>query len=290
VHLGYGELQVKQPRHAAKQTSYPVRQEATVHQYAADYILLEGMGDVTVEFTGSLIVSLVGNETHSGDYQWWSNRGDESDATLTRAFDLTGLEQATLEAWMWYDLETDYDYAYVEASTDGGETWEILTSEHTTTTNPSGNSYGPAFTGLSGGGEKAQWIQELFDLTPYTGQPVLLRFEVITDEAINHPGLCLDDLSIPELGYTDDMEGGDAGWQAQGWVRVSDHVPQNFMVQLITLGPEIGIEQMALDEGMHGTITVAGLGQEVTRAVLVVSAVTPVTTEWASYVYHITQN
>ena len=52
---------------------------------------------------------------------------------------------------MWYDLETDYDYAYVEVSADGGKTWDILANEHTTITNPSGNSYGPGFTGASGG-------------------------------------------------------------------------------------------------------------------------------------------
>ena len=65
---------------------------------------------------------------HSGRYVWWSNRGDESDTTLTRTFDLTGLEQATLQAWLWYDIEKDYDYAYVEVSTDGGQTWEVLGS------------------------------------------------------------------------------------------------------------------------------------------------------------------
>ncbi len=286
---GYVDLEVKQPAHANYHAVYPVHEQATVHQYAADYILLEGQGDVTIEFTGSLVVPLVGNETHSGDYQWWSNRGDEGDATLTRAFDLSGLEKASLQVWMWYNLEAEYDYAYVEVSTDGGETWDILASGHTTTANPSGNSYGPAFTGLSGGGAQPVWVQEIFDLTAYAGQAVLIRFEVITDDSLNRPGLCLDDITIPELGYTYDVEADDGGWQAEGWVRITDHVPQEFLVQLITIGRETRVEQMALDERMHGTMSVVGLGQEVDGAVLVVSGMTPVTTEWAAYAYQITQ-
>ncbi len=291
---GYADFGIERPRHAARHTVYPVRKQTTVHQYAADYILLEGEGNLTIEFTGSPVVPLVGNETHSGEYQWWSSRGDDGDATLTRAFDLSALGPATssdpvsLEAWMWYDLEADYDYAYVEVSTDGGETWDLLANEHTTVTNPSGNSYGPGFTGLSGGGHEPRWVQESFDLTPYAGQPVLVRFEVITDEALNRPGLSLDGISIPALDYSYDTEEGEDGWRAEGWVRVTDHVPQEFQVQLITIGQGTRVERMALDDQMHGRMTVAGLGQEIDRAVLVVSALAPATTEWAAYSYRIT--
>jgi immune inhibitor A len=283
----YATLQVSPPSLAAQYSTYPVSQQATVHQYGTDYILLEGQGDVTVEFTGSLVVGLVGNDTHLGRYQWWSNRGDEADTTLTRAFDLSGLDQATLQAWMWYDLETDYDYAYAEVSTDDGQTWTLLANEHTTTTNPSDNSYGPALTGISGGGATPEWIWQTFDLSPYTGGPVLIRFEVITDDTVNHPGFCLDGISIPELGYADDAEHGDDGWQARGWVRVADHVPQQYIVQLITLGGQTYLERMVLNGQNHGTLAIHGLGETVDRAVLVVSAVTPVTTEWASYGYQV---
>jgi hypothetical protein len=286
---GYADLRLEPVSLAAHHAGYPVREQATVHQYAADYILLEGEGDLVIEFDGSTVVPLLGNETYSGEYQWWSNRADDGDATLTRAFDLSDLEQATLQAWMWYDIEADYDYAYVEVSTDGGETWSILANEHTTTTNPSGNSYGPAFTGLSGGGEEPQWALERFDLTPFAGQEILIRFEVVTDEALNRPGLALDDISIPELGYSYDVEEGEGGWQAEGWVRVTDHVPQDFLVQLLTIGDEPRVERVALDRQMQGAVTVAGLGQEIDRAVLIISALAPATTEWATYSYEVTQ-
>jgi hypothetical protein len=284
---GYENLQLEQPRHAGLHMGYPIYRQATVRQYGTDYILLEGEGDLSIEITGSLVVPLVGNKTHSGEYQWWSNRADDGDATLTRAFDLSELEQATLQAWMWYDLETDYDYAYVEVSTDGGETWTLLANEHTTTSNPSGNSYGPALTGRSGQGEEPGWVQQSFDLSPYAGQAILIRFEVITDEALNYPGLAVDDITIPELGYSYDAERDDGGWQAEGWLRVTDHVPQDFSAQLVTIGEQTRVRQLPLDSQMRATANVYRLGRHIDRAVLVVSAMAPATTEWAAYSYRI---
>jgi immune inhibitor A len=286
---GYTGLAISPPDLAASYDAYPVSQQATVHQYATDYIQLRGEGGVTVEFTGSLLVPLVGNETRSGEYQWWSDRGDEADVTLTRGFDLTGLSQATLHAWTWYDLEKNYDYAYVEVSADAGQSWHLLANEHTTTYNPSDNSYGPAFTGSSGGGDEPAWMEQTFDLGPYTGGPILVRFEVVTDDSVNRPGFCLDGISIPELGYADDAEQGDDGWQAEGWVRVTAQVPQEFVVQLITAGAETQVTRVALDDQNRGSLTVSGLGEQLDHAVLAISAVTPVTTEWAAYDYTIKQ-
>ena len=286
---GYADVAVTQPAYAAQHEIYPVWQEATVGQYATDYILLEGEGDLRIEFTGSTVVPLVGNETHSGIYQWCSIRGDEGDATLTRSFDLGELERATLEVWMWYDLETDYDYAYAEVSVDGGRTWNLLSSKHTTTTNPSGNSYGPAFTGTSGAGEQAEWVKETFDLSPYAGQEAWIRFEVITDDAVNRPGLCLDDISLPELDYHHDAESDEGGWDAAGWLRLTDHVPQSFIVQAIVLGDEAQPQPMVLDHNQQGSLLVRGLGGEADQAVLLVSAHAPSTTEVASYAYRITR-
>jgi hypothetical protein len=283
----YAELDPRRPVHGAEHTTFPATGRATVEQYAADYILLEGEGDVVVQFEGSTLVPVVGNEVHGGTYQWCAVRGDEGDATLTRAFDLSGVDRATLRAWMWYDLEVDYDYAYVEASADGGETWALLANEYTTTRDPNGSSYGPALTGTSGGGDEAQWIDARFDLTSYAGGPILVRFEVITDESINRPGLCVDDVSIPEIGFADGAEGGPNGWDAAGWLRITDRIPQGYIVQLLTFGPQTEVERMELTDHNRGRLAIEGLGDTIDRAVLVVSAVAPVTTESASYQYRI---
>jgi immune inhibitor A len=291
---GYRDLAIARPAVEAAYKQYPAQSEATVHQYGADYIELQ-TGETseawTVHFTGSTAVRLVDNEAHSGSYQWWSNRGDESDTTLTRAFDLTGLGQATLQAWLWYDIEEDYDYAYVEVSTDGGQTWDILPGKHTTDHNPSGNSFGQAYTGKSGGeagaseasGAKPQWVLEEMDLSPYAGQQILLRFEYITDDAYNSPGFCVDDISVPELGYHYDAEGDD-GWVALGFIRTGNTLPQRYLVQLVELGAETVVRRMDLNGDQKGQLVIGG---EVERAALVVSALAPKTTELAGYRYSV---
>jgi hypothetical protein len=240
-------------------------------------------------------VKLVPNDPHSGKYFWWSNRGDSSDTTLTRAFDLAGLSQATLKVWLWYDVEEDWDYAYIEVSTDGGQTWDILKGQYTTDTNPNGNSFGHAYTGKSGPVDEApDWVEEEIDLTPYVGRKILLRFEYVTDDAVNHAGFCVDDIAIPELGYFHDADtsaelstGSNEQWVAEGFIRTDNILRQWFLVQLIELGPDVKVRRMELDEAQTGRLVVEGLGREVERAVLVVSGLAPVTTELASYEYSI---
>jgi immune inhibitor A len=284
-------------------SSYPVEGDGTVRQYAADYIELEPSGaDVRMTFTGAPTTKLVPNQPHSGRYQWWSNRGDNSDMTLTRPFDLSGLAEATLEAWLWYDIEDGWDYAYAEASSDDGMTWHILQGKYTTTDNPSGNSYGPGYTGVSCGEDdtsgNAKWIHETFDLSPFAGHQVLIRFEYLTDEALNRPGLCVDDISIPELGYSYDVENSDDGWVAQGFVRSDNILPQRYVVQLIRIAApngrrdtlaegQVTIERLILSEEQSGSLTIDHFDQSVKKAVLVISAATPGSTEAAKYHYEI---
>ena len=128
-------------------------------------------------------------------------------------------------------LEEDWDFAYVEVSEDGGETWTILETTLTTDENPNGTSFGPGLTGGSTG-----WVDDSVDLTPYAGSEVLVRFEYVTDDAVNGRGLCLDDFAIDEIGWADDAEN-DGGWEADGFARVNNLVPEEFLVQIVRKAP-----------------------------------------------------
>jgi hypothetical protein len=282
---GYRDLVVDPLTLDAQHGSYMVGGQSTVNQYAADYVEFVGQGELTIVFTGTTQVKVAPNEPHSGSYQWWSNRGDDSDMMLTRTFDLSGVDRATLEFWAWYDIEMGWDSAYVEASTDDGVTWSILPGLYTTTENESGNSFGHAWTGVSGGGGAPQWVHEQVDLTPYAGHKVLIRFEYITDDAVNHVGLLLDDFAVPEIGYWDDAEAGDSGWQAAGFARINNILPQRFLVRTVEIGDSLQVRAMTLDQANRGQITVTGLGDTVDRVVLVISGVTRFTNEPATYDY-----
>jgi hypothetical protein len=267
--------------------AYPVSERATVHQHGTDYIEVQSKEPLNFNFTGSTQVGLVDTTAHSGSYFWWSNRGDDSDMSLTHSFDLSGVAQATLSYWTWYDIERDWDYAYVEVSDDGGRTWEILETPSGVATNPNGNSFGWAYTGSSGGGETPQWIQEEVDLSDYAGEQIQVRFEYITDDAVNRPGFVLDDVAIPEIGYFVDFESDEGGWEPAGFIRHANVLSQRWLVQVIRFGDQTTVERLELDEDQTGSYVIP-LDSSADSAVITVSGLAPVTTEFATYEYEIT--
>ncbi|RME44611.1 MAG: hypothetical protein D6796_11565, partial [Caldilineae bacterium] len=238
-------------RHAARHTTLPVEAAGTVKPYGADYIELAVSGPLSITFRGAMTTTLLPTGAHSGRFFWYGNRGDNSDSTLTRPVDLTGVPTATLRFWAWYDLEPDWDYAYIALSADDGATWEALPATTTTDTNPVGNAYGPGFTGQSKG-----WVEETVDLTPYAGQRILLRFEVVTDDAINYPGFAVDDIRLAPAGFADDAETDEGGWTATGFFRTDNRLPQRFIVQAIFF-PREGlpvVRPMSLAEDNSGRL------------------------------------
>jgi immune inhibitor A len=258
---------------------YPASRQTTVYPYGTDYVELSGAGDLLIEFDGLSQTALLPVSPHSGETAWWSNRGNRSDAHLVRRFDLSGLSQATLRFWTWYDLERRYDYVYVLASADGGQTWEVLRGE-----GASGRGdYGSAYNGESDG-----WVEEEVDLSPYAGREVWVRFDYVTDDSINGVGFLLDDLSIPELGLVDPCdEVGD--WQAEGFVLVGPQLPQRWVVQAIEVPAGFGpvrIHRMSLDEQQTGELELT-LDGGVERMLLAISALARGTTEPAAYHYRI---
>ncbi len=259
----------------------PGELRSTVHQYGVDYVRLAcEEGAYQLQFSGATTVPLFPAAPHSGDFVMWTGYGDESDITLTREFDLSGVSSATLKYWTWYDIEVDYDYAYVEISTDGQQ-WEILKTPSSTDRNPAGNSYGWGYTGVSGGGETATWVEESVDLSPYAGQKVWVRFEYITDAAVNRVGWLLDDIAIPEIGYAADFEDGLGGWKAEGFVRVGQWLPQTFRLTLLTWQDgQVNVQPLTLDAENRVTVPLQVGGRP---AILVVSGTTRVTREEAQY-------
>jgi hypothetical protein len=285
---GYKDIEPEKPEIEATHRRFPVSEKADVSQYGVDYIRLQGNGDVKIDFTGQNVVGLV-DAKPNGNYAWWSNRGDDSDATLTRAFDLSNAKSPTLNFSTWYDLEDGWDYGYVTVSTDGGKKWQVLKGQQATDKNPVGNAFGPGYTGISGGGKTPKWVQEKVDLTPYAGKQILLRFEYVTDDAVNGPGFMVDDISIPEIGYSDGGEEGKEGWDAAGWVLTDNQLNQRWLVQLLEVGKDgaVTLQRVPIDPSGRGQISITGLGN-IQDAVLAVSALAPVTTEKASYSYSIT--
>ncbi|MEP7356434.1 MAG: hypothetical protein ABI847_04295 [Anaerolineales bacterium] len=263
----------------------PINESSTVKQFATDYYEIDCSGDVTLNFTGSQQVQVIPATPYSGRYAFWSHRNDESDTRMTHEFDLSGQTAATLKYRAWFNLEDKWDYAYLVVSTDNGATWKIVQTPASTDENPTGNALGWGVTGASGGGSTADWIEETVDLSPFAGQKVLVRFEYVTDAAVNLEGMMIDDISLPELNYFTDFETDDGGWNGEGFVRMDNLLPQKFLVQVINQGGETTVQRVELDASNQGSATLSlGSGGS---AIVVVSGITPFTTEEASYEFEV---
>ncbi len=134
---------------------------------------------------------------------------------------------------------------------DGGENWLIIETPETSPENPFGNGFGAGYTGYSGG-----WLKESVDLSPFAGGDVWVRFQYVTDDAINASGACFRDLSIDITNAGPGISVDDPDWEAQGFVFTDNVVRQEFQVQLITTGDEPQVRQVTLDSDNAGDITV----------------------------------
>jgi immune inhibitor A len=230
----------------------PFTDAESLQPYTAQYVVMDKLDATkpfTLSFSAPSTVPLIG-ESRPAPF-WWSNRGDMSDTTLQRSLDLRNVHHATLHFSDWYDIEKDYDYGYVEASRDGGKTWNTLKTQDTTSTNPYGANYRNGFTGGS-----KDWRLETADLSAYAGHKALIRFQYITDDIYNGQGWLLSGISVPEIGFHD----GFSGWQQKGFVPIfSNSLPASWQVRLIEYGTSgTQVHSLQLEQSSSGAANTTG--------------------------------
>ncbi len=125
-----------------------------------------------------------------GAASWYSGTGDNLKNTLSMTYLYPMGYPATFTCWLWYDIETNYDYAYLEVSADQGVKWSTVPGNRTTDSDPNGVNRGNGITGKTG-----SWTSATFDLTGFlTGGNgyLLVRFSYETDSAVYEEGLYVD--------------------------------------------------------------------------------------------------
>lgn len=147
----------------------------------------------------------------AGEHFYYSGAGDNLDNLMYTSVTLD--ENSTLRAMVNYDIEVDWDYAYLVISTDGGYTWQNVWTDHSTNDNPNGQNFGAGIMGSTGGA----WVPLTADLTGYSGD-VEIGFRYWTDVAWVEKGLMVDNIQIND-GVVWGAEG-DEGWTLSGF-RVS---------------------------------------------------------------------
>jgi len=247
--LGYDDLDVSAT--VTKRIKGFGELQSEIPQYAVEYTELEsGSGPFTLSFNGATTTPLLPVDVGATGC-WWSNSGDSIDSTLVYPVELPPGAVAALEYEVWFEIEEDWDYVYVEVSVDGGQTWRIIETPASSPENPIGNGFGPGYTGDSDG-----WVRESIDLSPYAGEALWFRLQYVTDDAINGSGACFRGLSIKTAGEVTAIAADDEDWQIRGFVFTDNVVRQDFQVQLITLGDEPQVRRVILNASNAGELTV----------------------------------
>lgn len=195
-----------------------------------------------------------GTTAFSGSYEWYSGAQAWSWRSFFQTFTIPD-EGATLNFMTYFEIEDDWDYGYVEVH-------DITTDEWVTLNDPNARMwvYDPiagvydyvpmrtyvdiaqdnpntpdgreptdyetagewfGFTGATDG-----WIPISMDLSAFGGHQIEIHFRLWQDGAFTLQNMYVDDISIPEIGFTDDIEAGEDGWATDGWY-VTDGILYN---------------------------------------------------------------
>ncbi|MCA0985520.1 immune inhibitor A [Halobacillus yeomjeoni] len=168
------------------------------HELLLDEAVTKGTNNDVVKVNLPIKETVI-NEPAEGDTEYFSQSGDNLHTYLKKTVDLTDASNASFDFNAWYQIEKDWDYAYV--TVDG----EPIPGEITTNEDPHGSNLGNGITGTSNG-----WQDVTFDLSDYAGEKVEVAIEYVTDAAVSEPGFYADQLSLIVDGqpqWTDDAEG-----------------------------------------------------------------------------------
>lgn len=105
---------------------------------------------------------------------------------VSPTIDLSTVDNATLVFDHWFEIETNFDYGYVEASSDGGATWhELGRFSHNT--------------------EGKVWSTAYYDLEDYVGEQVQVRFRLNTDGSVVRAGWYIDNVQVLNVNTPEDQ-------------------------------------------------------------------------------------
>lgn len=182
-------------------------------------------------------------EPWSGDHYWWGGAEVLALSAMQTADPISIPDEgATLSFDMAYAIEDQWDFLWTMVSTDGFETFDIITNTNSVCT------HDPAWIGQNYGlegecgftGANPSWPDpdtETFDLSPYAGQEIQIRFWYMTDWLSVEAGPFIDDIAIKsgdQVLFEDDAEGDDSKWvYTAPWMRSDGTYPvtHNFYLQ-----------------------------------------------------------
>ena len=198
----------------------------------------------------------------AGKLALYSGQGNDLNRSVELRVSLPAATEAPLDLSFdaWWDIESGWDFAYLEVSADGGASWTrrlprdraYMPAQH----GHDGAGTVPGFTGLSGDldgdgknesapscdpskqlahGEDKQsdeqdpclvpsWVRPSFDLSDLAGQDVRIRLRYFTDMAAMKPGILIDNVTLTSVELDGSFEGAiEAPWYLNGFTASPGH-------------------------------------------------------------------
>ncbi|NNJ06445.1 serine hydrolase [Streptomyces sp. PKU-MA01144] len=156
-----------------------------------------------------------------GRTAWFSGMASATTATLALPEVSPSTGRARLRCSLWWDTEPGSDGVFLEASADGGASWQAVPFE----TRSRGGHAVPRPEGRVSGWSGRVWHGVESDLSAWRGRPLRLRWRYTTDRLYVGRGAYVDGLRIADGGRTlfDGSRPGDAARiEAAGWTRSAD--------------------------------------------------------------------
>ncbi|MYV98249.1 M6 family metalloprotease domain-containing protein [Streptomyces sp. SID3343] len=186
---------------------------------------------------------VVVGKPHGGNGMWYSGNDQAwSDVRIERDITVPAGSDVKFRMWNNYVIEQDWDFGFVEVSTDNGTTWKQLAVHDdagnlvsTPADYPDPQKNLASFRKTNGlTGSSNGWRHDSVDLAAYAGQNIKLRLDLNTDAAFMEQNWFADDFSLTvgaDTVWSDDVENGDNGWtaikgtnaitQGNGWGRTN---------------------------------------------------------------------
>ena len=165
-----------------------------------------------------------------GAKAFWGGKGDLIDHSMIAQATVPAGSPVYLYMQLSYQIESNWDYAYVSISNDSGATWTNLAGQYrntsgnwvslTTTSDPNGKNLGNGITGSTSFG----WRYARFAVTPYAGQTVQIKLRYKTDDYVSYKGIMADEIALGD--FSDGAESGAGNWTLNGF-KVTSGVEQS---------------------------------------------------------------
>ena len=195
----------------------------------------------------------------AGDAILAAGAAPDIDRSIVRSISVPATGDRSLVFDTRYNIETGWDFGVVQVSTDGGLRWTSLGNADTTDEHD-GGALGSIVAELPGFNGVSDWRTTTFDLAAYSGQTVLLRFRMMTDEFQlgnnadeSGAGWWIDDVRV---GGTLVSDGTLAGWTTPA------PPIESYTVQIVGLDTKknqhVSLEQLTLEGGRTARVDFIG--------------------------------